>query len=177
MAKYIVNMINTEVGGLMKIPFLVWLFQGIPECIAASAVIFSLIFEKLPWGLVLKVGIIQAFMIYIIRLFPLTPGVHTIIYITVIGFLVAALGRITLKRAIITSAITVSTAIIIELIFRYTMFIFGVTPELINNNIFLYIITGYPQVIALFIIAYAINVKGQKIREMLKKVTKTEFYY
>lgn len=161
----------------MKIPFLVWLLQGIPECIAFSAVVCSLITGNLSWDIILKIGLLQAAIIYIVRLFPMTPGVHVILYITSLAFLVVVFCRVQLKKATITSAIIMVILIFFEMCYRYIIYIFGLTPKMMMDRLMLRIIAGYPQVIFLFIMAYLVKVKGERIRKILDKVTKTEFYY
>jgi hypothetical protein len=63
----------------MKIPILALIFQGIPEQIAVATLAFVIADIPLVWKRIIFIGIIVAFTSYILRLFPLTFGIHTVL--------------------------------------------------------------------------------------------------
>lgn len=155
----------------MKIPFLVCLLLGLPECIAFSALVISLATGKLCWATILKIGIVQAVIVYIVRMAPFTPGVHIPILLTSQAIVVTVFSKIDIKKAIITSFLVFLFLFILEMSFNYIYYMFGLTSEIISGKIFLRIIVGYPQVTVLFILAFLAIKRGRGIRELLHRLS------
>ena len=101
----------------MQIPFLAWLFQGIPESIAVAAFVFSMSMGAFSWGNVMKVGLVQAIVIYVVRLVPFTPGVHVLVLITSLALVSMLVGKLEFKKSAAYSAIIISFIVIFEFAF------------------------------------------------------------
>jgi len=144
----------------MQIPFLAWLFQGIPETIAVTTLVYALSQGEILWKKILPVGLLLGIISYIIRLMPFTPGVHTILIITALSLLLNILARIEFKKAAIFSAIAIAFLIIFEFVFYgLLMQLNVVTFEEMNSNLKLRILVSYPQVLVLFLLAILVRVK------------------
>lgn len=138
----------------MPTPFIAWLFQGIPETIALAALVVSMSTRELPWEKIVKIGVLQAIVSYVVRLLPFTPGVHVLVNITVLGVLAIYLGKIDMKKALVFSAVSVAILILIEFIVANTLVAFGffTLEELTHGNL-PRIILGYPHTIVLLVLA------------------------
>lgn len=136
----------------MKIPILAWLLQGIPECIATASLVYYLGTGKINPRTILTIGILQAVLAYLIRLFPFTPGVHTIILITVLATLSIYIGKVEFKRAFILSFLAFVVLIICEIFFMFFLtYVLHFPMEQLSGNLPVRIAIGYPQIILLFI--------------------------
>lgn len=62
---------------MLKIPIIVVIFGGIPECIAMVILFYLLLSEELKWKLIVALGTGTAFLTYFIRLLPVRLYEHT----------------------------------------------------------------------------------------------------
>ncbi len=145
----------------MQIPFLAWLLQGIPESIAVAVFVFSLSTKAFSWNNVLKVGIIQAIVIYLVRLMPFTPGVHTLVLITSLALVSMMIGKLEFKKAVAYSAIIISFIVVFEFAFYSLITLCGVMSfQEMNNNVWTRIAVSYPQVIVVCLLSLLVRRKG-----------------
>lgn len=140
---------------VLKIPFLIWLFQGIPEAIALTALVISLTTDRLMWKTILIAGFGQALVIYIIRLMPLTPGIHVIIHIITLAIIVTIVSGFEFKEVLIYSLFATFSLMLIEMMFLLEFYdpnslYFGVFKE----YVYIHIIKGLPQVIIMLCLAF-----------------------
>ncbi len=143
----------------MQIPFLSWLLQGIPECIATATMV--LVLSKVPVsGKVIMIGLLQAVTVYLVRLLPLTPGVHIIIVIFALAFFTSQMADIPFHKTILYSCITTVFLTVWEITF-FALFKYSnlVSLDQIKNNPLLRALTGLPQVIVLFLTAWVLHKK------------------
>lgn len=142
----------------MQIPFLTWVFQGIPESIALATFIMSNEPRKLQWNIVLTIGLIQAVISYVVRLLPFTPGVHTLILVTTLSILSIMIGKIEMKRAVMLNVIIVAFLIIFEAVFfNLLIYLQFVTYEALKSDQITRIIFGTPQTLVIFFISYLVR--------------------
>lgn len=154
----------------MQIPLLAWIFQGIPECIALAAVVMSLASQRVTINLVLKIGVAQAVISYLIRLIPFTPGVHVILLVTSLGVLSVLIGKMEIKQALVYSAMVVGLLVIFELISNLIGVRFGLyTFEQVQNSLMMRILVGYPNIVFLALLSFLILKKKINITPMLFK--------
>lgn len=138
----------------MEVPFIAWVFQGIPESIGTAAVVISLSTRELRWRSIIIIGFIYAVLMYTMRLLPLTFGVHTVILIICLSLLSAWIAEIDLRKAIIYANIAVIILAVTEFLFVYLILsIGGYSLDTILSNPFKRILVGLPQVIVLFLVA------------------------
>lgn len=158
----------------MQIPFLAWLLQGIPETIAAVTFIMVLSTKQLRWKTILKVALLQAVTTYLVRLLPLTPGVHTIILISTTALYLAWLAEIKFPVAAICSAIAVAILIIFELLFYYALSLAGVVSviDLMHRELWFRILFGYPQILVLFGLTWCIYRKKYDLSRLFNAASK-----
>ena len=143
----------------MQIPFLAWLLQGIPESIAVATFVFCMSINKLSWSNVLKVGLFQAIVIYVVRLMPFTPGVHVLVLITTLALVSMYVGGLEFKKAAAYSAIIISFLVIFEFVF-FGLISGYISFDEMKQNVWMRIMYTYPQVIAVFLLSYLVWKKG-----------------
>lgn len=142
----------------MRIPILAWIFQVIPEGISLAALVMCLGTGDLPWKRILKMGISYSIIVYLIRLFPFTPGVHVIILAAVLGALGIFLGGLEMKKSLVFSAISVAVLVLTEFIAVYIVTSLGLFDiSRMNENVISRIIFGYPHIIVLLALAFIIR--------------------
>ncbi|MFZ5942872.1 MAG: hypothetical protein ACOYVD_02095 [Bacillota bacterium] len=142
----------------MKMPFIVWLFLGVPENIFLVYLALVLSKSKLNIKVIITFGVILSLSSYLIRLMPVTFGVHTIIAIGLLFFIVSKYGEVSINKAIVVSISTILILIIVETISTSTMIkILNVSSEVLSYDIRMRIIISLPYVILLFLIPYSIN--------------------
>ena len=145
---------------MMQIPVLAWVFQTIPESIALAALVMSLGTRDLPWKVILKIAIIYAITIYIVRLMPFTPGVHVIVLAAALGIISILCGGLEMRRGMVFSAIAVAILVLLEFAANYSIVTFGIfTIDEIRESIIPRIVGGYPHTIVLFILAIIVKVR------------------
>jgi len=147
----------------MEIPFLVFLFQGIPEQI--SVCMLAYVITKIPfkWKEVLFMGVLLATCAYIIRLLPITFGVHTVVLIGILFSYLSVIKKVEFSKAIISSLFVYLVLIILEsLIVPSLMYLFNISREqLISSNSIRILIT-LPHVICILIFTFLIQKKISK---------------
>lgn len=141
----------------MKIPFIALILQGIPEQIAIVTFAFIIARSSLQWKKIISIGVILAFTSYIIRLFPVTFGIHTIIMIGLMFLMLIIIGDLNLNTSVIVSLISALLIIIIETIcLSILMPLFGVTSELFFANTSIRILITLPQVLVMFLMSFLV---------------------
>lgn len=101
----------------MKIPLLQWLLQGIPESLAIVYLAIALAGQKPETWKILLLGIIDAVIIYLIRLLPLTFGVHSILQILVIAFLLHLFFKVSFGKSLFSALTVIITLAVTETVF------------------------------------------------------------
>jgi hypothetical protein len=134
------------------------LLQGIPEQIAVVTLAFVIARISLKWNKVLLIGIVLAFCAYVIRLFPIPFGIHTILLIFLLFIFLTRLGKKDVSLSFFASLV----AILVLGIFEYScislfMLVFGFTPETLFNDLVIRIVLGELHVLLLFISAFLLN--------------------
>jgi len=144
----------------MEMSFINMIFFGIPEGISVAILAFVLSKVKIEWKKVMIIGIVLSLSAYILRLLPITFGVHTIVYIGLLFIMLMKLGQITLMTAIINSLITLLFLIIFETTTSMlVMKLFEITQQIIKEKILINMLVFYPHVILLVFTAFLINKK------------------
>ena len=150
----------------MRVPFLAWLLQTIPESISAAAVVMSMGYARPYWRATIVVGLIHGIFVYVIRMLPITFGVHTVLLIIILALVSSWVGKIDIRKAVIYANLTVLMLALYEFCFISIWRYFGnYDLSEIMGNVTLRIVTGTPQVIALFLTALLI---GKFVKENRK---------
>lgn len=142
----------------MRIPLIVLLIQGIPEQIGVVALAFALAKIPLNWKRECLSGIVLALTAYLLRMLPITFGVHTIILIGILFFILYTYGNVNLTHSIVYSLISFLALIIFEMIFvTLSMNLFGLDYNSLMINTKMRILVAIPQVIMLYLTAYIVR--------------------
>lgn len=151
----------------MKIPFLAFIFQGIPESIAMVTLAFVIARIPLQWKKIVFIGLIIATTSYVLRLLPIIFGIHTVLLIVLFFILLLWLGSNNVNTVLIACLISNLATIISEtLCLGLLMPLFGLTFDMLYENTLLRILMTLPQVIVVFIAAYIV------LQIQIKKTTK-----
>ena len=101
----------------MKLPVLLWLLQGIPECLGDIALALALVGEKLDIRKIAPLGIILAVIMYAVRLLPLAYGVHSIFSMFVIAILLSVFIKVRFSKSLLSALVVVITLAAAETVF------------------------------------------------------------
>jgi len=142
----------------MRIPLLSLLLQGIPEQTGAITLAFVIAGIPLKWKRILLIGIFLASCAYIVRLFPIPFGIHSILLLYIL-FIILTYQT---KGDVGLSFIASSASVLVLVIFEFScmslfMFLFGFSIENLLNNLAMRIVVGEQHVFLLFISAFLLN--------------------
>jgi len=139
----------------MPIPFVAWIFQGIPECIAVATLVFSLNRESMQWCTIAQVGLLQAITLYLIRLLPLSPYFHVILGVVTLAIYCGKFGKLDIELSYIYSLFAVLVVMVIEFVFMYLFnYLRWVTYDQFLGNTPIRILAGLPQVLVILLLAW-----------------------
>jgi len=142
----------------MRIPLLALIFQGIPESIAIYALAFVIAKIPVQWTKIGVIGLLAAICSYIIRLLPITFGVHTIVLIGLMFFILIQIGKVSVLTSVKASLISYLLLILVETICMTSiLFITGISIQSFHHSVIIRILTTLPQVFVLFLITYIIH--------------------
>lgn len=150
----------------MKLTFVQWLIQGIPECLAVATLGWVLLEQEFAAKKILCVGLLHALITFFVRNLPLPFGIHTLILIFTLAALLAYFSTsFYYSKVLFVSLITIMILGLLELITLTVVSLFlGIPEEAIFADQFLSVSVGLPQVVILFLLAYLIAYfkKGEK---------------
>ncbi|MEL7565028.1 MAG: hypothetical protein AAGU27_09120 [Dehalobacterium sp.] len=133
-------------------------FYGIPENIALVVLAFAIAKAKFDWKRIILMGTLLACIAFVTRLIPITFGVHTLVCLGLLIFLLNYFQKVDLIRSILSVLISAFILILGEYCSRMaTLAIFNLTMEEVTNSEFLITVTGIPEVVLLFILALLIK--------------------
>lgn len=155
----------------MEIPFLSLLLQGIPEMIAFSIFVLAMNGDLKNWKKGVVVGVSLAITVFLIRKFPVSYGLHTLILMMLSTVLFKILFNFDLIK-IIKSILICAIILGIGEVSSYLIFInlFGYSAQELTGNIVVWIVSGWPQIILLLVFAYIFYAKGSKNKEVDESV-------
>lgn len=141
----------------MKMSLFSLVFQGIPEMIAITTLAYVIARAKLEWKKIIFIGVILALSAYLIRLLPITFGVHTILLICFLIFLLLRFTDVSLTKAIVGVIFSFIVLVLVEALSHIAYSnIFGLTSNsIVKNKVFMALI-GIPQVGFLFFLSFII---------------------
>ena len=156
----------------INIPWIALLLQGIPELTGVVTLAFVIAKIPLKWNKILLIGIVLAFISYVVRLFPIPFGMHLFLLIILLFIALIWLGKGDFSLSLVASLLSVLTLVIFEFVcLSLLMPVFGVTPETLFTNLVVRIAIGEPQVVLTFIFAFLlsklIQKKGSSANEFL----------
>jgi hypothetical protein len=144
----------------MKVTLPVLIFVGIPEGIALATLAFILAEEKLYWNKIFLIGSSLSIGAYLLRLLPITFGVHTIVILILLFFILNVFEKL---DAITSINVSIFTFLILVLTETATipllMTVLNISKNKLMQDELLKIMVYFPHIILLFLIAYLIKYK------------------
>ncbi|MDR3586828.1 MAG: hypothetical protein P4L59_16165 [Desulfosporosinus sp.] len=142
----------------MRIPLIVLLLQGIPEQTAVTTLAFVIARIPLKWNGILTIASVLAFCAYVVRLFPIPFGIHTILLLLILFVILTKLSKGDIGLSFIASSVSILALGIFEFCcMSLFMLISGFTPATLFNDLGLRVVIGEPQVLLLFISAFILH--------------------
>ena len=148
----------------MQLPVLAWLLQGVPECLACTALVMIIVTGRLQWEKIIIIGLCLAVLVYLVRLLPITYGVHTILSTILLAVLVTKIGKARFIRSLAGALFAVFVIAITESFSHWLIFGNGVvTQEDMASSVYYGIVMGLPQIVTLSLLAFIfkIQLKGK----------------
>lgn len=142
----------------MKIPLLAFIFQGLPEQIGVVTLAFIINKLELKWKRVCLYGFALAFTAFVLRSLPISFGVHTVVLIGFLFWILYYREKININNAIITSILCFLALVIIEM-FSVTIIIkaFAIDLIMLEENVIIRTLVTLPQVFIIYLIAFIIK--------------------
>ncbi|MFZ7103531.1 MAG: hypothetical protein ACOWWO_12885 [Peptococcaceae bacterium] len=157
----------------MEISLPVFVFMGIPEGIALATLAFTILDLKVSLKYLFLVGTTLSTVVYLLRLLPITFGVHTIISILVLFFILNILFKANVILSIMVSLTTYLILILSETIsIIVCVKIFNLTQVIIEDDLLLEIAIGYPHILLIFLTAYLIDKNILQMRLLVERIFK-----
>lgn len=134
------------------------LVQGIPEQTALVTLAFVIAGIPLQWRRILLIGVSLAFCAYVVRLFPIPFGIHTVFILFVLFIILIWLNKGDVARSFIASSSSMLALGVFEFgSMSLIMLISGFEIDTLFNNLVIRIAVGEPHVLLLFISAFLIK--------------------
>ncbi|MDO9535765.1 MAG: hypothetical protein Q7J85_10660 [Bacillota bacterium] len=142
----------------MELNILQWIFQTIPECLALASLAVVLSGRGFEVKNIFLISLPHAIAVYLVRLLPLSFGVHFIIFIVLLAVNLNLQLKIRFNRSLLTSLVALIILAAAEIALVTLMYsITDITYEEARENLFLWIVYGWPHIIFLFLLAMAIG--------------------
>lgn len=138
-------------------PWITFLFQGLPETIASTAFCFAIIKLPLIWNLILRIGVIYGISAFSIRLLPISYGVHTIILIFILVVLLVSFTKCKLSLAFMAALTNMITVAASEFLLGALLNFLNISFQELYKNQWLWTLLGLPQVLILLSLAFILN--------------------
>ncbi|MCM1567727.1 MAG: hypothetical protein FNP40_02575 [Dehalobacter sp. 4CP] len=136
----------------MKIPIIALILQGIPEQIAVVTLAYIIADMPFAWKKIVSMGIILALTSYLLRVFSILFGLHTVIMLVFLFVLLFVWGKSNFYAGLVASLLSFLALIISETVcLALLMPLFHVSAEMLNTDVGLRIFITLPQVFVLFI--------------------------
>ena len=141
----------------MEIPLPALIIQGLPEQIAVMTLAFVFAKIRLEWKKIIIFAIIMTLTVYLLRMLPITFGIHTIVLLGLQFFFLIQFCQVHVLEALRACLISVLLLIMVEYI-CFTLFtvLFGISFETYMNDVTTRILISWPQVIVLFLISFIV---------------------
>lgn len=135
-----------------------WLVQTLPESLAVTSLAMVLANQRLEAKSVCLIGLPLAVSVFLIRLVPLTFGIHFILFIVILAVLLRIRLKILLSRSLFTALVVCITLAVAEtLMLSLFTSITAVPLDNITSDIPLLILYIWPYIIFMMLLALAIN--------------------
>ena len=145
----------------MNSSLFLWLFQNLPEALASASLAVVILTGRLDWKKIFITGLLFAAAVHLVRLLPLSFGVHFIILMIIFALLLSVQLKISFSKCLFAALAVGIILAIFETIFIYLLVILtGIALEPTIQELHTRIVFGWPHIIALFLLALAANKWG-----------------
>lgn len=150
---------------MYKIPIVSAVLQGIPESAALIFLTMVILKAKFKWKTVVVLGIILTATAFFIRMLPFAFGVHTVLLMLVLSFIVSYVTKYDMIKVIPAVLGSGILLIVYEFVsYKSIMYLFNLSFEAIVDSIMLKIAIGTSHTILLFLTGFIILfLRKQKI--------------
>lgn len=101
---------------MLELPLMGLIFQGIPEQIGVVMVAFAIAKIQFNIKKIILGGFSLAFSAYLLRMLPITFGVHTVVLVGLLFLILNRLGNVNINTSIFTSLFSFLLLIIYEML-------------------------------------------------------------
>lgn len=137
--------------------FGLFLLQGIPEMIGLIGLSLALAGVSQRWGRILLAGTLLAILIYLIRLLPVTFGLHTIAGLLLLLLFIIKTTNVPPSRVFISVFASFSILALLEIaVHEAFFFMTKLNPSEVIGNYPLWIELGMPQAVLLIVFAFLV---------------------
>ena len=134
------------------------LLQGIPEQTAVVTLAFVIARIPLKWNKILLIGIVLAVCAYVVRLFPIPFGLHTILLTILLFIAITWQSKGDFGLSLIACLLSFLALVIFESVcLLLLMPVFRVTTETLYANLIVTFVITEPQVLLTFLSAYLLH--------------------
>lgn len=143
----------------MQIPIFTLIFFGFPEMIAVALLGFIVSKAHYNWKTVVLTGISLALVAYFIRIIPnITLGIHTIILIAILFFVLTKIGGVEIANGILGAVSAFVALVVFETIGVISILkIFNLTTSELIENQYIRTLVGWPHTLLLFLTSFLIK--------------------
>lgn len=142
----------------MKIPMTALIFGGIPEQIALVTLAFEILSIPVRWRETVLIGTSFAWIAYLLRLLPITFGVHTIVLVGILFLVLMHFYTKPISSSLLASLISFLALILFESVtLSLLTSLFKINSYTLNTNILIRTLVAWPQVLLLFLSALIIK--------------------
>ncbi len=127
--------------------FLLFLMQGIPELSGVIALSMALARVPLRWGRIIAGGTVLAVVVFTIRMFSTTFGLHTVAVLLLTVILITSATRVLPMKAFVVVSISVIMLGALEriIIFEILFPLGKIDPQIVTSNYLLWKLMALPQ--------------------------------
>ncbi|MEW5785491.1 MAG: hypothetical protein AB1767_10530 [Bacillota bacterium] len=136
----------------------IWLLQTMPESLAVTSLAMVLASRRLEAKNILLIGLLLAAAVFLVRLIPLSFGIHFILFIIILAVLLSVRLKLQFSRSLLTALIVCLILAVLETVFLSLFSSLSAVPfENIVENIPLHMLYAWPHIFLLFLSALVID--------------------
>jgi len=136
-----------------KMPVIAVLLQSLPESLIIIILGLTLIGQRLVYSKIAVIAFLSAGASYLARYIPLPYGIHTVLGVFILTFLLILVYKIRPKMAFVGALLAIASLITTQLLVSsFVLYIAGLTVSQVLNSTFLRIVIPIPEQLVLALI-------------------------
>lgn len=137
--------------------FVLFLMQGIPESVGITGLTLALVGNPLHWNRIMPIGIVMTLIIYLLRLLPITFGLHTVAALLLFTWSIIKTTNTPATKVFIGVFASFAILGICEAaVFDAFLYFTAMDPQEITSNNLLWQVLGMPHAFILILLAILI---------------------